>query len=184
MQLTNQSSLYLQLFFYETFCLLQDVPNFYSKLWGSFANQIGSLAFSHLDAAGWLQGVTWMSVWHLLLASEIFSVSSGGSFNRSFPDVDSIILLLLRKKKLNSSVLKALYKGQRSCQGGHATLETINTLPYDSVHGLATTHIDTCLICRRWQDLGWEGGQGQQTGREMGICYTVYQYSLWGAMII
>lgn len=81
-------------------------------------------------------------------------------------------------------MLKPFYKGQRSWQGGHTTLETINTLPYDSVHGLATTHIDTCLICRRWQDLDWEGGQGQWTGRETGICYTVCQYSLWGALII
>lgn len=89
-----------------------------------------------------------------------------------------------KKTTWDSSVLKPLYKGQRSWQGGHAIPETINTLPYDSSHGLATTHIDTCLICRRWQDLGWEGGQGQQTGWETGICYNVCQYRLWGAMII
>lgn len=171
--------------FYETFCLLRDIPSFYSRLQGSFANQIGSPGFSHHDAAGRLQGVTWMSVWHLLLAPEIFPLASAGSLNWSFPDVDDLILLLLRKKKTwESSVLKPLYKGQRSWQGGHAIPETINTLPYDSVHGLATTHIDTCLICRRWQDLGWEGGQGQQTGWETGICYNVCQYRLWGAMII
>lgn len=184
MQLANLGHLHIPTtVFYEMFCLSQDVPSFYSRLQGSFANLVGSPGFSHLDAAGWLQVVTWMSVWHLLLAPEIFSLASAASFSWSFSDVDSILLLLLRKK-LNSSVLKPLYKGRRSCQGGHAILETINTLPYDSVHGLATTHIDTCLVCRRWQDLGWEGGQGQQTGRETGICYTVCQHSLWGAMII
>lgn len=84
--------------FYETFCLLQHIPSFYSKLQGSFANQIGSPGFSHHDAAGRLQGVAWMSVWHLLLAPEIFPLASTGSLNWSFPDVDDLILLLLRKK--------------------------------------------------------------------------------------
>lgn len=76
---------------------------FNSRLQGSFANQVGSPVFSHLDAAGWLQGVTWMSVWHLLLAPEIFSPASAGSFSWSFPDVDSIILPLLRKNKFFSA---------------------------------------------------------------------------------
>lgn len=108
---------------------------------------------------------------------EIFSLASAGSFNWSFLDVDSIILLLLMKKKFKFFSAEAILQGPEKLQGGHATLETINTLPYDSVHGLATTHIDTCLICRRWQDLDWEGGQGQWTARETGICYTVYHYS-------
>lgn len=179
MQLANLGHLYLQVIFMRCSVFY----GMFQAFTPGFANQIGSPGFSHHDAAGWLQGATWMSVWHLLLAPEIFPLASAGSFNWSFPDVDDIILLLLRKKKKRSSVLNPLQKGQRSWQGGHATLETINTLPYDSVHSLATTHIDTCLTCRRWQDLGWEEGQGQQRGWETGICYTVCQYSLWGAMI-
>lgn len=62
------------------------------------------------SAVGWLQGVTWILIWHLLLATEIFPLASVGvgSCNWSHHNIDDIILLLLRKKRLRFFSAKAI----------------------------------------------------------------------------
>lgn len=54
------------------------------------------------SAVGWLQGVTGILIWHLLLPTKIFPLASAGvgSRNWSHHNINDIILLLLRKKRL------------------------------------------------------------------------------------